>query len=63
MVLGTRFGRGTMRAREVVLELQGREDSLRKRTSELSVCLSTREGALALMEVEGGGKGRGLYEK
>lgn len=63
MVLGTKFSLGIMRAREVVLELQGREDSLRKRTSELSVCFSTREGALELMEVEGGGKGRGLHEK
>lgn len=61
--MGTKFGRRMMRVREVVLELQGREDSLRKRTYELSVCLSTREGALELIEVEGGGKGRGLHEK
>ena len=55
------MGRWMMRLGEVVLQLQGRTACGKGLLN--CQCVSMREGALELMGVEGGGKGRGLYEK
>lgn len=61
MISGTELGRWMMRLGEVVLQLQGRTACGKGLLN--CQCVSMREGALELMGVEGGGKGRGLYEK
>lgn len=61
--IGTKLGCGVMRIGEVVLQLQGRTVWGKALVNCQCVSLSTREGAFDLMEIEGGGKGRGLLEK